>query len=99
MTSTPRISLRLNVGFAPLSSRAEHERPKDGHAESRDPRAPNTLQRPDREFSIQISGEVHGKDSSLSRVAARGHKGSFDCAKGFAIESLHSAQDARCEGL
>jgi hypothetical protein len=34
-----------------LSSRAQHERPKDGHAEPRDPMPADTEQRPEKEFS------------------------------------------------
>src|SRR5258708_2895624 len=47
----PRIPFASYVGFSSaLSSRAEHERPEDGHAESRDPMPAGAQQRPSEEF-------------------------------------------------
>jgi hypothetical protein len=58
-----------------------------------------TGQRPEKEFSARTSSVGgHGKNSSLRRSAAPADKGSFDSAKGFASESLHSAQDDTPEG-
>ncbi len=96
----PRIPFASYVGFSTaLSSRAEDERPQDGHAESRDPIPADTRQRPEKEFSLRTSSVgVHGKNSSLRRSATPSNKGSFDSAKGFASESLHSAQDDRLAG-
>jgi len=59
----------------------------------------DTQQQPEKEFSVRTSsGGVLGKNSSLRRSAAQRDKGSFDSAKGFASESLHSAQDDTREG-
>ena len=54
----------------------------------------DTRRRPEKEFSVQLSsGGVHSKNASLRRLSAQADTGSFDSAKGFASESLHSAQD------
>ena len=96
----PRIPFASCAGSSSaLSSRAEHERPKDDHAESRDPLPAGSLQRPEKEFSAETSsGEGRDKNSPLRRLAAQADTGSFDSAKRFASESLHSAQDDKKKG-
>jgi len=96
----PRIPFASSASSSPtLSSRAEQDRPKDDPAESRDPVPAATQQRPDREFSAQTSsGEVGSKNSPRRQSVAQEVKGSFDSAKGFASESLHSAQDDTRKG-
>jgi predicted helicase len=95
----PRIPFASASTSPELSSRAQQDRPKDDPEESRDPAPADTQPRPEKEFSVRSSsGSVHSKNSSIRRLAAQAGTGSFDSAKGFASESLHSAQDDKKNG-
>jgi hypothetical protein len=98
--ATSRIPLATSASsISTLPSRAERERPEDGHTESRDPMPADTQQRPEKEFSLRTSsGGVRGTNSSLRWLAAQSDTGSFDSAKEFARESHHSARMTRVEG-
>jgi hypothetical protein len=91
----PRIPFASAVAsFDTLSSRAERDRLKDGHAESRDPASAGTRQGAGREFSAQSSsGRVLGENASRGQEQTPGTSGSFDSVNGLASESIHSAQD------
>ena len=77
-----------------LSSRAERERPKDGHAESRDPASAGTREGVGREFSLRTSsGRVLGENAHPEQEQTPGNSGSFDSMNGLASASIHYAQD------
>src|ERR1022692_2141591 len=66
-----------------LSSRAERDRPKDGHAESRDPST--------------SSGQALLSAGSQQRPSAPASSRSFDSGNELARESVPSAQDDNIE--
>jgi hypothetical protein len=74
--------------------RAKTDRPKDDHAESRDPASAGTREAVGREFSAQrSSGRVRGENTSPGSRQRQAATGSFDSVNGLASESIHCAQD------
>jgi predicted helicase len=91
----PRIPF-VSASTTTLSSRAKRDRPKDGHAESREPASAGTREGGGREFSARTSpGEVHGENAYREQQRTPGTSGSFDSVNGLASESIHYAQDDR----
>jgi predicted helicase len=89
----PRIPF-VSASPPALSSRAERDRPKDDHAQLRDPASAGTRQGTGREFPARGSpGPAPGENASRQKEQTPGNSGSFGSVNGLASESIRYAQD------